>query len=236
MARVIIVEDDSDLRDTLLKWLNLYGIETTAVGSGMEFYQSLAAGSYDVAILDVGLPDGDGFAIAEFVRRNTAMGIIMLTARGRTEDRVQGFEAGADVYLVKPVDCREIVAAVSNLSKRITTATAAPGAAASNGKEQDIWVLDRTQWRLRAPDGSSIPLTAKEMRLVECLVTAAGDPVVRGDLMAALDYLDGDQANRNLDALVRRLRRKAEGSFGNGLPIKTIHSVGYLFSAPVSVI
>lgn len=232
MARVIIVEDDADLRDTLLKWLGLYGIDASGVGTGMEFYQRLAAGNYEVAILDVGLPDGDGFAIAEFVRRNTTMGIVMLTARGRTEDRVQGFESGADVYLIKPVDCRELVAAVGNLAKRIS-----PAPAAANGdKNRETWLLDRTQWRLCAPDGSSIPLTSKEMRLVECLVGASGEPVVRGDLMAALDYVDGDQANRNLDALVRRLRRKAEGTFGNGLPIKTIHSVGYLFSAPVSVI
>lgn len=231
MARVIIVEDDADLRDTLLKWLALYGIEASGVGTGMEFYQSLAAGNYDVAILDVGLPDGDGFAIAEFVRRNTTMGIIMLTARGRAEDRVQGFEAGADVYLIKPVDCRELVAAVGNLVKRIS-----PAPQANTGKNRETWLLDRTQWRLRSPGGASIALTSKEMRLVECLVNASGEPVVRGDLMTALDYVDGDQANRNLDALVRRLRRKAEGAFGNDLPIKTIHSVGYLFSAPVSVL
>lgn len=116
--RVIIVEDDRDLRESLVEYLSLDGHDVTGVGSALEFYQALASSTFMIAVMDIGLPDQCGYVMAEFVRRNTPMGIIILTARSSIEDRVNGYRAGGDLYLVKPVDCRELSAAITSLAER----------------------------------------------------------------------------------------------------------------------
>ena len=113
-TRVIIVEDDQDLRESLVEFLNLAGHDVSGVGSGLEFYQAIAASSFAIAVVDVGLPDQCGYVITEYIRKNPAMGVIMLTARDAIEDRVRGYDAGADLYMVKPVDSRELGAAITS--------------------------------------------------------------------------------------------------------------------------
>lgn len=228
MTSVIVVEDHAELRFTLEECLGKAGLDVVGVGTGMAFYQQLATRKFDVAILDLGLPDQDGLRIAEFLRANTTMGIVILTGRGAVEQRVEGFASGADLYFVKPVDCQELAAAVINLARRVRD----PG---TPRPHQETWFVDRSHWRLVDPGGNAIQLTPKEMRLVECLAGQAGTPVPRADLENALGYHEESGSSRNLDALVRRLRVKVEGATGSPPPIQTVHGTGYLFSATVSV-
>ncbi|MBI5121251.1 MAG: response regulator transcription factor [Rhodospirillales bacterium] len=230
MSKVIVVEDDADLRDTVLNCLHLSGHEAMGVGSGSEMWRKLAVAPQDIVVLDIGLPDEDGYSIAAHLRRETAMGIIMLTARGQAEDRIQGFEMGADIYLVKPVSCRELAAAVANLSRRLETPTTT-----HRPPPAQAWRLDGFEWRLLTPTGKAVKLTPKELQLMKRLTSQAGEPVGRVELLASVGYDDADPGNRNLDALVRRLRRKVEEETEQLLPIQTVHSVGYVFSAPVLV-
>lgn len=230
-VRVIIVEDNRDLRESIVECLNLAGLDAGGVGSCLEFYRALAESSFSVAVVDVGLPDQSGYVLAEYIRKNTAMGVIILTARDAVEDRVQGYNSGADLYMVKPVDCRELAAAITNLAVRLgdripeTGRTMAP----------ESWHLVRPSWRLVPPAGSAIPLTAKEMQFMECLALSPGKPVRRDTILAALGYRDDEYANRAMDSLVRRLRRKIEEGLCLPSPIKTIHAVGYCFSAPIVI-
>jgi two-component system, OmpR family, response regulator len=116
--RVIIIEDDRILRESIIRFLSVTGMNASGVGSVFEFYQSVVTRNFDVAVVDVNLPDQSGFTLADYLRRNSDLGIIIITARDSMEDRVRGYGAGADLYLVKPVNMPELVAAIASLSLR----------------------------------------------------------------------------------------------------------------------
>lgn len=229
--RVIIVEDDQDLRESIVEYLSLAGHDACGIGSCLEFYRALAESSFSIAVVDVGLPDQSGYALTEYIRKNTAMGVIILTARDAVEDRVRGYDCGADLYMIKPVDCRELAAAITNLALRFRDRPPLSGQTVA----PESWRLVRKSWYLVPPAGSAILLTAREMQFMESLAARAGKPVRRDALLAALGYRDDEYANRAMDSLVRRLRRKIEEGLRLPSPIKTIHAVGYCFSAPIVI-
>ncbi|MDZ5650471.1 response regulator transcription factor [Nitrospirillum sp. BR 11828] len=232
--RVVLVEDDVDLRELLAHCLSSQGLSVATAGSGLELYQQIAKEPADIVILDIGLPDQDGYTIASFLRANTNMGLIILTARSRVDDRLKGFTSGADLYFVKPVDCRELAIATINLARRLA---AGPEA----GEPQTLqptpssepWVLDSSRWSIHSPRGLPVRLTAKEFDLVVALTQEPGRAVDRTELLEKLDYANTVQGSRGLDALVSRLRRKIEAAVGEAFPIQTVHAKGYLFSAPI---
>lgn len=156
---IILIEDDQILRESLVECLTLAGHKVTGVGCGLEFYQALVHATFMIAVVDVGLPDQDGFVLARYIRDNTAMRIIMLTARSSVTDRVKGYDAGADLYLVKPVDLQELSAAISSLAgrQRSVTGERLPRTAAEK------WHLVRDSWRLVPPGGLAVELTAREL-------------------------------------------------------------------------
>jgi len=229
--RVILVEDNRDLRESLAEFLNLSGHDAAGVGSGLEFYRVLAESSFSIAVVDLGLPDQCGYVLVEYIRKNTAMGVIILTARGTVEDRIVGYDSGADLYMVKPVDGRELASAIANLAARLGNRVPKGGVTPAS----DTWRLVRQSWRLLPPAGPAILLTAKEMQFMESLALEAGAAVRRDTLLVALGYRDDEYANRAMDSLVRRLRRKVEEVASVHPPIKTVHAVGYCFSAPIVV-
>jgi len=231
-VRVIIVEDDRELRESLVDYLNLNGFAARGVGSGLEFYRALTNASYAVAVIDVGLPDQSGFVLSEYVRKNTAMGVVILTAWDTINDKLQGYGSGADLYLVKPVDCRELSSAIRNLAARLDGHAPSSVPASAPGE----WRLVRQAWNLVTPDGLSIQLTAREMKFLTCLAEIPDKPVSRGALLAILGYTDDEYANRAMDSLVRRLRRKIEVLSCQTSPIKTVYSIGYSFSAPIVIV
>ena len=122
--RIIIVEDDRDLLENMVKYLTLCGYEVTGAASAREFYYHLSRQTYLLAVLDIGLPDQSGLVLAEYVRNNTNMWIIMLTARSTLDDKLAGLKSGADFYLVKPIDCSELAATITNLFARLDAAPA----------------------------------------------------------------------------------------------------------------
>ncbi|PKN16086.1 MAG: DNA-binding response regulator [Deltaproteobacteria bacterium HGW-Deltaproteobacteria-23] len=228
---VIIVEDNVDLRESTLEFLTLSGLQVTGAASGLEFYQALAKNSYDVTVLDIGLPDQNGYVLSEYARNNTRMGIIILTARDNIDDRVQGYSCGADLYLVKPVDTRELLAAIISLIGRQRSKQQESHLPAKAG----TWLLLKELWTLLSPGSVMIKLTSKEFRLLEALIKNADNPVSRDQLITLLGYSDDEYANRAMDSLVRRLRRKIEGFTHLPSPIKTVHSAGYCFTAPAII-
>ena len=116
--RVVIIEDDRDLRESIIRFLSVSGVAAEGVGSVLDFYREIVVGNFDVAVVDVNLPDQSGFTLADYLRRSSDLGIILITARDGMEDRVRGYGAGADLYLVKPVNMPELVAAIINLTRR----------------------------------------------------------------------------------------------------------------------
>ena len=227
-TRVVIIEDDQDLRESIIRFLVVAGLEAEGVGSVLEFYQSVITHNFDVAVVDINLPDQSGFTLADYLRRNTDLGIIIITARDGLEDRVRGYGAGADLYLVKPVNMPELAGAIANLSRRRRERTAAVIAPPA-----EQWILDRSSWTLISPHGVNIPLSGQERTLVRCLVEAGGEPVARADLFALLGYDAADTDSRALDSLVQRLRRKIETTTGRPAPLESGYRHGYSFSGPL---
>jgi len=224
--KVILVEDDPVLRNSVADYLTRIGYEMTAVGSGLGFYHALAEQTYAAAIIDLGLPDIDGLQLSEYIRKNTTMACIILTARGTVDARIAGYDSGAALYLVKPVDSRELASALTSIlqrSRKDSTAKTDPG-----------WRLNRQSATLVTPTSAPVPLTSREMDFLLCLANCPEEAVSRTVILETLGYRNDEFSNRAIESLIRRLRRKIEAIFGNS-PILTHHGVGYSFSAPLAL-
>lgn len=226
---ILLVEDDLDLRNSLTQYLTTAGIRVTGAGSCLECYALLATSRFQVAVVDVSLPDQSGLVMAEYLRANSDTKIIILTALERVEDRLKGYQAGAHNYFIKPVDCRELLAAILSLT---TGDPAEPEKPASAMPENGAWQLRRKSWHLVPPAGEPLLLTSLELQLLELLALNPGRVVTRDTLLTGLYNRNDEHSGRALDSLIRRLRAKIV-TCGHLSPIKTAHSVGFCFSAPI---
>jgi DNA-binding response OmpR family regulator len=235
--RVILVEDYDELRETTADYLRIAGFDVTAVGSGLEFYEKIARQEYAVALIDLGLPDQSGEVLVDYVRRNTASAIIVVSGRKSSEARIKCYEIGADLFLGKPVDYCELFAAVKSLVNRTKVATAGPARLAGPAGPADaaIWQLLEKPRELVAPDGVAIILTASEYNLLRWLaegVLAAS----RDKLLAKLHESGNSSTIRALESLVRRTRKKIMDRTGHHAPILTHYGTGYAFAAKLVVV
>ena len=226
---ILLVEDDVDLRDSISQYLTSSGFLVTEVGSCLECYTVLPTCHFCVAVVDITLPDQSGLVLAEYLRANTELKIIILTAKENLDDRLRGYRAGAHNYFVKPVDCRELIAAIMSLLPG-----EAPGQdnLSEHAESGNRWHLIRKSWQLITPVGQAIVLSSLELQLLELLALTPGTIVSREILLIGLYQRNDDQSGRALDSLVRRLRAKIV-SCGEIPPIKTAHAVGFCFSAPL---
>jgi DNA-binding response OmpR family regulator len=225
MNRILIVEDEDSLRTDLVDYMSLHGYDTIGVGSAAELHAILQSMSEPrVVILDISLPDGNGFSLAPKIRERFDCGIIMLTAHGDTESRVRGFDSGADIYLVKHSSLREILAAIQSLMRRLPSGTRQAGSVTE-------WVLDDVAWKLTPPEGETIKLTSTERAFLSALIRNSGAPCTRDELARLLSNRQTHFDNRHLDAVVSRLRRKINDHTAVEQPIKSVYGVGYSFSA-----
>ncbi|MEW5729447.1 MAG: response regulator transcription factor [Pseudomonadota bacterium] len=234
MARIAVVEDEVSLRADVVEYLSACGHSVVGCGDGAQLDAVLAAGPVDIIILDINLPGEDGFSIAKRLRDGSDVGIVMLTARNVNVDRVVGLEIGADVYMTKPVELRELEAQIRTLARRMKV-SAVPAPVPAAAAPADGWVYDQVGWDLVAPGGGVVKLTANERVFVSLLVAKPGAPVSRADIFRALGKREWDPTDRSVDSMVRRLRAKAEDVLGRPLPIDAVHGTGYAFTAPVSV-
>lgn len=216
---IAIVEDESVLRDYIVRFFSGRGYDCWGAGSAEEFYREVAVRPTDIVLLDIGLPGEDGLKVAKHLAAAGRYGIIIVSARGNLDDRLNGLDVGADAYLVKPVDLRELAATVDNLWKRI----------AKDKTAAMQWRLHRTDWKLVSPNGGILPLTASEYRFIWRLVESAGEPVAKEHIMVALGGTPDSYDYHRIESLVSRLRKKAQ-TLGMELPVKAIQSYGFVFS------
>lgn len=174
----------------------------------------------DLAVLDLGLPDGAGLSVIEGLRNGGRRGVVVMTARGQVQDRINGYTMGADNYLIKPVDMHELVAVLMVLYQRLPP-------------RHNLWWLDVLAWELLAPGGQSIRLTRSEISVMKILAEAPGQPAERSEIARGLGLRPSDYDPRRLEILIRRLRRKIFDSIGAEAPIETVHGVGYVFAASI---
>lgn len=225
-TRVILVEDNHDLRQGLAEYLRLSGFEVTDVASGVGFYQALRQGRFDIAILDINLPDISGLTLASELAAEGRMGIIMLSARVGSQDRTEGYQRGADLYLTKPVDGPELALAVRNLAKRLNKTPHAPAAL--------VWQLDTRGQKLVSPQGGHVALSGKEMLFLEQFIGKPDALVTRAALFKALGYDERAPETRSLDAMLHRLRQKA-ATLPDQLPLRVVHALGIRFAGELQL-
>lgn len=221
--QVVLLEDDAMLRERiLLPGLANFGFVATGLETAAQLQQHLQSHAADIVVLDVGLPDGDGFSVARELRmRFSAIGIVMLTGRGETPDRVRGLSEGADAYLSKPVEIELLAATLHSLARRLRNA---PPPADRH------WRLDGNGWCLVSPSGRTAALTRTERRVVERLTQLPGQLVTRDQLIASLTDNVYDFDSHRLDSLIYRLRRKVADNCGEALPLNAVHGEGYVLS------
>ncbi len=224
---ILLVEDDRDLRETIVESLAIHCLPVTGVGSGLEFYQALSRQNFAVAIVDLGLPDLSGYDLVAYLRENTTLKIIILTARTALADRVKGYSTGADLYLIKPVDMEELAAAIMSIVAR----NPLPQATASTS-----WRLERSSWRLITPDGLDFRLSQKEYRILAKLAVSQGGAVPKETILNAVYDKAEEPSSRALDVIISRFRSRYQEQTGNVLPLQTVPGVGFLFAAPLHVI
>ncbi len=222
--RVVACEDSRAMRDYLVSGLRHFGILAAGAAHGAALDALMADAEPDIVILDIGLPGEDGYAIAERLRcERPHIGIIMLTGRDRLEDRIKGLDGGADLYFAKPVDLRELAAAIGSLRRRL------------GGPRPRAWRLDRLESRLHTPGGVPVPLTDLELRFLGPLLDRPGTVVERDDLCLALEQRPDFYAMRRMETLVSRLRAKVlRLSPEEPLPVRARHGHGYAFLPPQS--
>lgn len=224
LLNIVVLEDDLMLRErVLLPRLADYGFEAAGMETAAELFASIQVRLPDIVVLDVGLPDIDGYEVTRQLRsRHPELGIVLLTARSETPDRVRGLSQGADAYLSKPVEIELLAATLHSLARRL------------RGKWQPgppAWQLDAQGWNLVAPSGGNVALTKAERRLMARLVSAGGEAVGREDLMASLSGNVHDFDPHRLETLVYRLRRKVQQGCGMPLPLAAVHGEGYVLTS-----
>ena len=223
IPRVIVVEDDPDLNMTIVSFLNLSGFHAEGVRNAKDFEVWRRANFADLLVVDLGLPDCDGLSVVETFRAFGRNGIVIMTARGKMEDRLKGYTSGADNYLVKPVDLRELVLVLRSVFHRMNI-------------NWPIWKLSEVEWRLVCPAGSNVRLTRSEFNVVKALTLRAGLTVSREELSKALGIKYQQTSLPRLEIMVRRLRKKISDTTGCEAPIETVRSIGYAFTASIRMI
>ena len=220
---VLVVEDEPDLQEAMVDYLNLEGFAAAGVGSVTAAESWLATHQARVVVLDLGLPGEDGQAWLERTDALADKGVVIVSARGALDDRLSGLNAGADGYLVKPVDMAEMTALVRNLAHRL------------GGPVHPAWRLDELTWTLVSPTGETVKLTASELRVMAALAEQAGEPVARETLTYRLGEHPEHYDHRRMEILVRRLRNKAGEAFAEALPLATVRGYGYAFTDRIEI-
>lgn len=233
---VLIVEDDRDTRDLVTRFLKQNNYRVTAVPEGRAMRKALADGRYDLVILDLMLPGEDGLSLCRDIRTRSGLPVIMVTAKGEETDRIVGLEVGADDYLPKPFNPRELLARIRAVMRR-SAAPPPPLAGASQGKvyQFDRWSMDADRREVVDDRGDSAGLTAGEFDLLLALVERPGRVLSRDQLLDIVGGREGHAFDRAIDAQICRLRRKIEPDPAAPRLIKTIRSGGYVLTAPVHV-
>ena len=225
--RVLIVEDDRQVRETVADYLESQGYEVAQAGDGAAMRKAIGEAPPQLVLLDVRLPGEDGLALARWLREHHEVAIIMVTAAGEVVDRVVGLEVGADDYIAKPFDLRELLARIKSVLRRASK-PAAPGAP-SRRVSFGPCTLDLDRHQLIGRDGEEIPLTGMEFDLLRAFAEHPNRVLSRDQLLTLTRNREWEPFDRSIDIRIARLRRKIEADPEKPKTIKTVRGSGYIF-------
>jgi len=225
---ILIVEDDPVGRQTLAAYLRKENHRVSEAENGEQMRRIFAGGDVAVVMLDINLPGDDGLTLLRELRRQSEVGIIMVTGRDDDVDRIVALELGADDYVTKPYVMRELLPRTKNLARRVAAARLVT--ADEPKKYFAGYTLDIPHWSLKTAEGEEVRLTRAEFELLAALVTHRGRILTRDALIDHVSRRDRDPLDRTVDVLIGRLRRKIEEDPAVPRLIITVHGIGYVFA------
>ena len=232
---LLVIDDDHEIRDLLTRFMEKNGFRITAVRDAREARRAWTRGAFQLVVLDLMLPGESGLDLARWLRDQEDVPIVMLSAMGEDTDRIIGLELGADDYIAKPFNPRELMARIRAIMRRATDTQDSPSSGERIARPLRFagWTLEPARRRLLNPEGVEVPLTGGEYDLLFALLERANRVLTRDML---LDLLRGRQAgpfDRAIDVAVSRLRRKLDDQGGGAQLIKTVRGGGYVLAATV---
>src|SRR5579871_4413133 len=230
---ILVVEDDRATRALIARYLRTNAFQVATAADGREMERTLAANRVDLVILDVMLPGEDGLSLCRKLRQGSSLPIIMLTARGEDVDRILGLEMGADDYLAKPFNPRELLARIKAVLRRQALAHTASAVMGATALIFQGWRIDFRLRELRNPAGARVAMTSAEFDLLRAFCERPGRVLSRDSLLDLTQGRSAGSFERSIDVLVSRIRRKIETDPQDSSMIKTVRSGGYLFTPTV---
>jgi two-component system phosphate regulon response regulator OmpR len=230
---IIVVDDEPGIRETIQEYLELHDFRVTTAGGGEELRRVIEDNEADLVLLDIRMPGEDGLSLARFLRAEKQVGIIMLTAAGEVVDRIVGLEMGADDYLAKPVDLRELLARIKAVLRRSERGPAADEAEAADGVRLARFggfTLNLESHKLFDAEGGEIPLTGMEFDLLKAFADNPNRVLTRDQLLNLAHNRDWEPFDRSIDIRIARIRRKIESDPAKPQVIKTVRGAGYIYS------
>jgi two-component system, OmpR family, response regulator len=234
---ILVVDDDREIRDLLARYLSDHGLRVRTAADGRHMQKELSDWSFDLIILDLMLPGEDGLSLCRRLRVQTSLPIIMLTAMGEDTDRIIGLEMGADDYVTKPFNPRELLARIKAVLRR-SGATQNSNSSHAEGTAKyrfSGWKFDLKTRELTSPKNMLIPLSAGEYDLLVAFVTHPQRVLSRDQLLDLARGREAQPFDRSIDVQVSRLRRKIETDPSSAVLIKTVRSGGYMFTPDVVI-
>ncbi|MGM0586457.1 MAG: response regulator [Pseudomonadota bacterium] len=230
---ILVVDDHREIRDAVTRYLGRNGYRATAARDAREMDAALRAHRFDLVVLDVMMPGEDGLSACRRLRAGSDMPILLLTARGEDVDRIVGLEIGADDYLAKPFNPRELLARIAAILRRSARPERAAGDLGGRRLAFDRWTLDVDRQTLTDEAGGTVELTAAELRLLVAFLERPRFVLSRAQLLDLVHGRDWDVFDRAIDNQVSRLRRKIEADPDHPRLIRTARGAGYSLNADV---
>ncbi len=231
--RILIVDDDEDIRKLLEEYLRRNGFDAQAVADGPAMREALAAKPASLVVLDLMLPGEDGLSLCRQLRARSQVPVLVLTAKGDPVDRIIGLEMGADDYLAKPFDPRELLARIRSILRRAKALPADTEIDVPESFSFSGWRLDTRERDLRAPDGVVVPLSGAEYRLLLIFLQNPNAVLSRDQLSNFTFGHDADPLDRTIDMQVSRLRERLHDAAREPAIIKTLRGKGYVLAVRV---
>lgn len=227
-VRVLVCDDELDVREMLQEYLRKRGFEVLSAPNAEQMRIMLASGNVDLVLMDINMPGEDGLSALRTMRQEDSTPVIMLTAAGETVDRIVGLELGADDYLGKPVDLRELEARIKAVLRRKPNGVVAETEKTGSAKFGS-YVLDIDAAKLVNEDGQEVPLTAMEFNLLKLFAQNKGRVLNRDQILEQAHDRSWDPFDRSIDIRISRLRRKIETHPDKPSVIRTVRGIGYVY-------
>jgi two-component system, OmpR family, response regulator len=230
---ILVVDDARDIREPLVRYLKESGYRASSADSAAAARRAMRTSGIDLVILDIMMPGEDGLSLCRSIRESSGIPVIMLTARGEELDRIVGLEVGADDYVAKPFNPRELLARVGAVLRRTNTLPPRLRGPTAERYRFGEWTFNAAQREIVGPDGLALPLSSGEFKLLMAFLERPKVALSREQLLDLTKGRDAEVFDRSIDNQVSRLRRKIEQDPKNPRYIKTVWGGGYMFTSDV---